>query len=182
MNWIDFTIFGILFFAIVFGLASNPFVQFLRVCGLLFSFFAAFFFHGVLSNILKGFLAQSFLGLLSYFTIFGIVFIVTNIFTDLIKKLFDKQGISISSRFFSAFLGALKGFLFCGAIIFGVLMFCGKTTCDTVNTSKIATYIGKGMHGIVRIVPEDFSRKMSKYTKTIQGQKPERKKTDSSTD
>lgn len=64
-------------------------------------------------------------------------------------------------------LGSLKGLIFCGVIIFGVLLFCSKSTCDTVHTSKIATQIGKGMQAIVSGIPENVSNKIKGYANSI---------------
>ena len=74
-------------------------------------------------------------------------------------------------RLFGALLGILKGLVFCGVIIFGVLLFCTKPTCDTVNTSKIASQIGKGMQTIVSIVPESVSNKVRGYAEEIRKKK-----------
>ncbi|MCF6150121.1 MAG: CvpA family protein [Candidatus Kuenenia sp.] len=176
MIWIDYSIFVILFFAILFGFISGPVMQFLRIGCLLLSFFAAFFFHGVISNILKGILAQSITDLLSYFTIFGVLFIITSLITNVLKIVIHKTGISIGSRFFGGFLGIFKGVLFCGVIIFGVLLFCSKPTCDTVNTSKIAAPIGKGMQKLVAVIPESIVNKVHTYSDKINELKPQKRK------
>jgi len=74
-------------------------------------------------------------------------------------------------RLFGALLGILKGLVFCGVIIFGVLLFCAKPTCDTVNASKIASQIGKGMQTIVSVVPESVSNKVRGYAEEIRKKK-----------
>ena len=176
MIWIDYSIFVVLFFAILFGFVSGPVMQFLRIVCLLISFFAAFFFHGVIGNILKGILSQSITDLLSYFTIFGVVLAVTCFITNLLKIVINKGGISVGSRFFGGFLGIFKGFLFCGGIIFGVLLFCSESTRDTVNTSKIAAPIGKGMQRLVSIIPESVANKVRSYSEKIDALKTQKGK------
>ena len=86
MNWIDYTIFAVLFFAAAFGLASGPALQLLKIGCLLLSFFAAIFFHSILVGILKGIFTPSTAGLLSYFIVFGVAFIATYILTDIPKE------------------------------------------------------------------------------------------------
>ena len=171
MNWVDYTIFAILFFAVIFGLASGPILQCLRIGCLLISFFAAFFFHGILSNILKGVFTIPTANLLSYFVIFGIAFIITYILTDILKKIMGKWEIGVGLRLFSGFLGILKGLIFCGVIIFGVLLFCNKSTCEMVNTSKIASQIGRGMQTMVSIIPESVSNKITGRAKETEENK-----------
>lgn len=176
MIWIDYSIFVVLFFAILFGFISGPVMQFLRIGCVLISFFAAFFFHGVISNILKGILAQSITDLLSYFTIFGVLLTITCLITNVLKIVIKKGGIAIGSRFFGGFLGIFKGVLFCGVIIFGVLLFCSKSTCDMVNASKIAAPIGKGMQKMVAIIPESVANKVHSYSNKINELKTQKSK------
>ena len=171
MNWIDYTIFAVLFFAAAFGLASGPVLQLLRIGCLLVSFFAAIFFHVILVGILKGIFTPSTASLLSYFIVFGVTFIATYIFTDILKRIMGKWKTGFGLRLFGALLGILKGLVFCGVIIFGVLLFCAKPTCDKVNASKIASQIAKGMQTIVSIVPESVSNKVRGYAEEIRKKK-----------
>ncbi len=169
MNWIDYTIFVVLFFAAILGLANGPVIQFLRIGCLLVSFFTAIFFHGILSNMLKGIFTLLTANLLSYFTIFGVAFIVTYILTDIVKRLIGQWNMGVGLRLFGALLGILKGLVFCGVIIFGVLLFCSKPTHDKVNASKTATQIGRGMQTIASIIPESVVNKIKGYTEKIEG-------------
>ena len=171
MNWIDYTIFAVLFFSTALGLASGPVLQLLRIGCLLLSFFAAIFFHGILVGILKGIFTPSTASLLSYFIVFGVAFIATYIFTDILKRIMGRWNMGFGLRLFGALLGILKGLVFCGVIIFGVLLFCAKPTCDKVNTSKIAGQIGKGMQTIVSVVPESVSNKVRGYAEEIKKKK-----------
>ncbi|NUO09065.1 MAG: CvpA family protein [Candidatus Brocadia sp.] len=168
MNWIDYSIFAIFFFAAALGLVSGPFLQFLRIGSLLVSFFTALFFYGILSNFLKVVFTQPTANIFSYFTIFGVAFMATYILTDIAKRIMGKWEMGMGLRLFGGLLGILKGLVFCGVIIFGVLSFCSKPTCDRVNTSKIATQIGKGMQTIVSIIPENISNKIKGYAEGIE--------------
>lgn len=167
MNWIDYTIFAILFFSMVFGFASGPVLQFLRIGCLFVSFLTALFFYDVLSNFLKGIFTLSTANVLGYFVIFGVAFMVTYILTDLVKRILGKWTIGMGLRLFGGLMGILKGLVFCGVIIFGVLSFCGKPTCDRVHTSKVATQIEKGMRTIISTIPENVSSKIKGYTESI---------------
>ena len=171
MNWIDYTIFVVLFFATALGLASGPVLQLLRIGCLLVSFFAAIFFHSILGSVMKGIFTPPTASLLSYFVVFGVAFIATYIITDVLKRIMGKWEMGFGLRLFGALLGILKGLVFCGVIIFGVLLFCTKPTCDNVNASKIASQIGKGMQTIVSIVPESVSNKVRGYAEEIKKKK-----------
>lgn len=171
MNWIDYTIFAVLFFSAAFGLASGPVLQLLKIGCLLLSFFAAIFFHSILVSIMKGIFAPSTASLLSYFIVFGVAFIATYIFTDILKRITGKWEMGFGLRLFGALLGIFKGLVFCGVIIFGVLLFCAKPTCDKINTSKIASQIGKGMQAIVAIVPESVSNEARGYAEEAKKKK-----------
>ncbi len=168
MNWIDYTIFGILFFASLLGLASGPVLQFLRIGCLLISFFIALFFYDTLNNILKGIFTPSTGSLLSYFIIFGTAFIIMYILTDILNRVIGKWKMGIGLRLFGALLGIMKGIVFCGVVIFGVLSFCSKPTYDKVNTSKVAAHIGSGMQSIVSHIPENISKGIKGFAQGIQ--------------
>ncbi|MBV6518678.1 MAG: hypothetical protein DCC43_01180 [Candidatus Brocadia sp.] len=167
MHWIDYTIFGVLFFAMVMGITSGPLLQLLRIGSLFISFFAALLFYDILSNFLKGIFTVSTAGLLGYLIIFGIACIATYLITDLIKKLIGKGEMGMGARLLGGILGILKGLVFSGVIIHGVLSFCSTTTCDTVHTSKVATHIGKGMQKIIAVIPENISKKIRDYADSI---------------
>ncbi|OHB46506.1 MAG: hypothetical protein A2099_03045 [Planctomycetes bacterium GWF2_39_10] len=167
MIWIDYIIFVTLFFAALFGLASGPALQFLRIVCLFISFFAAIFLYSILSNILKGIFTVSTANLLGYFVIFGIAFIGMFIITDIIKRIMGKWNTGIGLRLFGGLLGIIKGLVFCGIIIFGVLLFCSKPTCDRIDNSKVATQIAKGMQTVVSIIPKNVSNKIIGYTEGL---------------
>ena len=129
------------------------------------------FFHSILVGILKTIFTPSTASLLSYFIVFGVAFIATYIFTDILKRIMGRWKMGFGLRLFGALLGILKGLIFCGVIVFGVLLFCAKPTCDKVNTSKIASQIGKGMQTIVSVVPESVSNKVRGYAEEIKKKK-----------
>lgn len=163
MHWIDYTIFVVLFFATVMGLASGPLLQFLRIGCLFISFFTALLFHDLLGNILKGIFTASTAGLLGYLIIFGVAFMATYILTDLIKRIIGKGEMGMGMRLLGGMLGIIKGLVFSGAIIYGVFLFCSAATCETVHASKVATHIEKGMQKIIAIIPENISKKIKDY-------------------
>ena len=160
MDWIDFIIFTILFVAAILGLVSGPILQVLRIICILISFFTAFFFDSTLSNILYGIFTPATANVLSYFTIFGVAFIITYIFTDIVKRLIGEWNMGVGLTLFGGLLGIVKGLIFCGVIILGILLFCSKSTRDIVNTSNIAAQIGRGMQNMVLMVPEGVSNKI----------------------
>ncbi|TVM03752.1 MAG: hypothetical protein CV087_03310 [Candidatus Brocadia sp. WS118] len=167
MHWIDYTIFVALFFATVMGLSSGPLLQFLRIGCLFISFFTALLFHDILSNFLKGIFTASTAGLLGYLIIFGVAFMATYILTDLIKKIIGKWEIGMGMRLLGGMLGIIKGLIFSGVIIYGILIFCSETTCETVYASKVATHIGKGMKKIIAVIPENISKKFKDYAEGV---------------
>ncbi|MCF6157030.1 MAG: CvpA family protein [wastewater metagenome] len=160
MNWIDYTIFTLVFFTAIFGLAGGPVIQFIRIICLFISFFAAFFFYPILGNVLKGVFTFPVANLLGYFIIFGTAFILTYVLSDLVKRALERWNIGIGLRLFGALLGIVKGLIFCGVIIYGVLLFCSKPTCNQVYQSRVAVPIGKGMHTITSLIPENTLKKI----------------------
>lgn len=162
MNWIDITIFVILCVSIIFGFVDGPIYQFLRISSLFISFCAALFYHGIISNIFKNVFSVSLDNVLSYFIIFGLVALITAIIADFPKNMIDNLKIGSWYNLFGAVLGFVKGTIFCGAIIFGILSLCNKPACEVIYTSKVATAIGNGMQNIASITSNSFLNKMRK--------------------
>lgn len=168
MNWIDYIICGVLVIAVISGLNSGPIFQFLRICSILLSFLVAFFFYDIPANILGKFISPDTLATLSYFLLFGLTFIITYIFTDVIRRFTGKWTPGVGLRLLGGLLGILKGFIFCGAIIFGIMVLNVKPADNRINSSWLAYYIGKGMQATVSMIPEDFSNKIKKYKETME--------------
>ncbi|MBM4055189.1 MAG: CvpA family protein [Planctomycetes bacterium] len=162
MNWIDITIFAILCISIIFGFVDGPICQFLRISSLLISFCAAFFYHASISNIFNNVFSVSLNNVLSYFIIFGLVALITTIVADFPKNMIDNLKIGSWYNLLGAVLGLVKGTIFCGAIIFGILSLCNKPACEAINTSKVATAIGSGMQNIASITSNSFLKKIRK--------------------
>lgn len=167
MNWIDYTIFVVLFFSAVLGLVSGPVLQFFRICSLFISFFTAFFFHTILSKILDDIFSPSTGNLLGYFIVFGAAFIVTYIFLDILRKVTGTWKMGTGLRLLGAPLGIIKGTIFCGIIIFGILLFCNKPAHEKIHNSKTASHIGKGMHTVVSLIPESILKRAVGLTQEI---------------
>ena len=174
MNWIDYIIFGVLFFASILGVASGLLLQILRIVSLLIAFFTAFFFYSVLGNLLKGVFTASTANLVGYFVMFSVALVILYILTDILKRIIGAWSMGIGGRLFGGILGIFKGIIFCGVIIFGVLLFCNKSTCDTVNNSRVATQLARGMRTIVSVFPENISNKAKDYSEKINKSKKQK--------
>ncbi|MCF6149512.1 MAG: CvpA family protein [Candidatus Kuenenia sp.] len=162
MNWIDITIFVVLCISIIFGFIDGPICQFLRISSLFISFCAALFYNAIISNIFKNVFSVSLNNILSYFIIFALVALITTIIADFPKNMIDNLKIGSWYNLFGAVLGLVKGTIFCGAIIFGILSLCNKPACEVIYTSKVATAIGNGMQNIASITSNSFLSKMRK--------------------
>ena len=160
MNWIDYTIFTTLFFAALFGLGSGPIIQVLRIIGLFISFFLAIIFYETLGKVLQGTFSLLTAYLVGYFIILFVSFVVAYIIIDIIRRLLGEMSIGVGLRMLGGILGILKGLIFCGAIIVGILSFSSNTVRMVTNTSKTAPQIGKGMQTIASIIPKDILTKM----------------------
>lgn len=174
MNWIDYTIFTTLFFAALFGLASGPIIQMLRVVGLFISFFLAVIFCETLGKILQGTFPTLTAYLVSYFIIYFVSCIVAYIIVNIIRRLLGEMSIGLGLRLLGGIFGVLKGLVFCGAIIVGILLFSSKNIQTVTNSSKTASQIGDGMQAIASIVPRDVLSKMNdseEETREIQSPK-----------
>lgn len=177
MNWIDYTIFTTLFFAALFGLASGPVIQLLRIIGIFISFFTAIIFYEALGRVLQGTFSTLTAYLVSYFIIFFVAIAIVYIIIDVLRRLLGEMAGGMGLRLLGGILGILKGLVFCGVIILGILSFSSSTVQMVTKTSKTASQIGKGMQTIAAIVPRDILDKMkggneeTKKTKPTKGRK-----------
>jgi len=172
MNWIDYTIFSTLFFAALFGLGSGPIIQMLRIIGVFFSFFLAIIFYETLGKVLQGVFPILTAYLVGYFIIFFVASIITYIIIDVIRRLLGEMTVGIGLRMLGGVLGIIKGLVFCGAIILGILSFSSNTTQMVTKTSKTAVQIGNAMQTIVSIVPKDILDKMNGAEEETKETKP----------
>lgn len=160
MNWIDYIIFTMLFFAALFGLGSGPIIQVLRIIGLFFSFFSAIIFYETLGKVLQGTFTIMTSYLVGYFIIFSVSCVITYIIIDVIRRLLGEMTVGVGLRLLGGILGVLKGLAFCGAIIVGLSSFASVTVQMVTNTSKTAPQIGKGMLTIASVIPQDILAKV----------------------
>ncbi len=174
MNWIDYSIFAVLFFAAAFGFTGGPLLQLMRITGLLASFFVAVFFYSVLGSRLNGIFTPSTADLLSYFIVFTLAFIAAYIVTDVLRRVIGKWVLGIGLRLLGTILGILKGLVFCGVIIFGVVSFCGKPACSTVRASPIASSVEKGMQAIVSVMPQSAIVSIKGYVEKMKEDKKQK--------
>ena len=179
MTWIDYSIFAVLFFAAAFGFTGGPLLQLLRIIGLAASFFVAVFFYSVLGSRLNGIFTPSTADLLSYFIVFALAFIAAYIVTDVLRRVIGKWVLGIGLRLLGTILGILKGLVFCGVIIFGIVSFCGKPACSAVRASPTACAVEKGMQAIVSVVPQSAIISIKGYVEKMkEDKKPKETKPD----
>lgn len=160
MNWIDYIIFSMLFFAALFGLGSGPIIQVLRIVGLFVSFFLAIIFYETLGKVLQGTFTVLTSYLVGYFIILFVSCVIAYIIIDVIRRLLGEMTVGVGLRLLGGILGVLKGLIFCGAIIVGLSSFGSVTVRMVINTSKTAPQIGNGMLAIASVIPKDIAEKM----------------------
>jgi uncharacterized membrane protein required for colicin V production len=169
--WIDCAIFVVLFSTLFAGLSCDPMLQFLRTVGLFLAFFIALICYGVFGSILQGIFSPSMVNMVSYFVIFGFVCIVVNVLIDYFKNVVNEWNFGGWSSLLGGLLGVIGGVVLCGVVIFGILGFCGKSTCAKIHNSLIAPHIGRLMQNMVCVIPVHNPNTESQRSEDNDGQR-----------
>ena len=91
MNWLDFTLIGVIAMGTLFGIITGPLWQFYRISSVILSIAVSLLLHKILSSIIKEMFSQKVAHILGYAVVFGIALIVTYAVGNLFRRLLTKR-------------------------------------------------------------------------------------------
>ena len=98
MNWLDFTLIGVITMGTLFGIITGPLWQIYRISSVALSVAVALLLHKLLSSIIKEVLDPKISSILGYAIIFGVTLIVTYAVGNLFRRFLVKRKFGMSGR------------------------------------------------------------------------------------
>ena len=156
MNWLDFTLIGVITMGTLFGIISGPLWQIYRISSVALSVAASLLLHRLLSSIIKGIFSPKVSSILGYAVIFGITLIVTYVVGNLFRKFLIKRKFGMSGRLIGGGISFTKTVVTCCVIIAGVSFWGNSQTRKTIDESMIAKNLDKGTKKVIPLFPQEI--------------------------
>ena len=153
MNWLDFTLIGVIAMGTLFGIITGPLWQFYRISSVILSIAVSLLLHKILSSIIKEMFSQKVAHILGYAVVFGIALIVTYAVGNLFRRLLTKRKFGISGRLIGGGVSFTKTVITCCVIIAGVSFWGNNKTRETIDNSLIAKNLDKGTQKVITLFP-----------------------------
>ena len=156
MNWLDFTLIGIIAMGTLFGIVTGPLWQIYRISSVVFSIAVALLLHKLLSSIIKGIFSPKVSSILGYAVIFGVTLVVTYAVGNLFRRFLTKRKFGMSGRLIGGGISFTKTVITCCVIIAGVSFWGNNQTKETIDNSLIAKNLDKGTKTIIPLFPQEI--------------------------
>ena len=153
MNWLDFTLIGVIAMGTLFGIITGPLWQFYRISSVILSIAVSLLLHKILSSIIKEMFSQKVAHILGYAVVFGIALIVTYAVGNLFRKFLTKRKFGMSGRLIGGGISFTKTVITCCVIIAGVSFWGNNKTRETIDNSLIAKNLDKGTQKVITLFP-----------------------------
>ena len=174
MNWLDFTLIGVIATGTFFGIITGPLWQIYRISSVAISVAAAFLLHNLLGSILNGIFSPEISDALGYAITFGVILVTTYAIGNLFRKFLTKRKFGFSGRLIGGGISFTKTILTCCIIIAGVSFWGNERTEETIGNSLVANNIEKVTKKVISKVPQDV-KDMSIVEKKISEEKQKEK-------
>jgi membrane protein required for colicin V production len=152
MNFLDVIIFAILVFLVALGVFRGLFRELGSLAGIVLGIYLANFIQPQLTRLLSSFLpSEKYLSFVCFVVIFAVVFVLCNLMSRGLKKLFGKAISGWANGLFGASLAFLKGVII---IYFGIwlLVIFVPSKAPLITKSKLAPWIitsGQSMASVI---------------------------------
>jgi len=156
MNWLDFTLIGVITMGTLFGIVTGPLWQIYRISSVALSVAAALLLHKLLSSIIKEVFSPKISSILGYAVIFGITLIVTYAVGNIFRRFLTKRKFGMSGRLIGGGISFTKTVITCCVIIAGVSFWGNSQTKNTIDGSVIAKNLDKGTKKVIPLFPQEI--------------------------
>ncbi len=176
MNWLDFTLIGVISLGTLFGIITGPLWQIYRISSVAFSVAASLLLHRLLTSIIKEIFSPKVSSMLGYAVVFGVVLIVTYAAGNLFRKFLTKRKFGMNGRLIGGGVSFIKTVITCCVIIAGVSFWGNSQTRTTIDESLIAKNLDKGTKKVIPLFPQEIKdmaikEKEASYEKEISEEK-----------
>lgn len=156
MNWLDFTLIGVITMGTLFGIVTGPLWQIYRISSVALSVAAALLLHKLLSSIIKEVFSPKISSILGYAVIFGITLIVTYAVGNIFRRFLTKRKFGMSGRLIGGGISFTKTVITCCVIIAGVSFWGNNQARKTLDESMIAKNLDKGTKKVIPLFPQEI--------------------------
>jgi uncharacterized membrane protein required for colicin V production len=156
MNWLDFTLIGVIAMGTLFGIITGPLWQIYRISSVALSVAVALLLHKLLSSIIKEIFNPKVSSILGYAVTFGIILVVTYAIGNLFRRFLTKRKFGISGRLIGGGISFTKTVITCCMIIAGVSFWGNDQTRETIDNSLIAKNLDKGTKTVIPLFPQEI--------------------------
>ncbi len=170
MNWLDFTLIGVIATGTFFGIITGPLWQIYRISSVALSAAAAYLLHNLLGSILSGIFSPEISDAIGFAIIFGVILITTYAIGNLFRNFLTKRKFGFSGRLIGGGISFTKTVLTCWIIIAGISFWGNERTGETIGNSLVANNIEKVTKKVISRVPQDV-KDMSIVEKKISEEK-----------
>ncbi|MFQ5686699.1 MAG: CvpA family protein [Candidatus Scalindua sp.] len=154
MNWLDFTLIGVIATGTFFGIITGPLWQIYRISSVALSAAVAYILRNLTGNILSGIFSSEISVALGFAIVFGVILITTYAIGNLFRKFLTKRKFGFSGRLIGGGISFTKTILTCWVIIAGILFWGSERTGETIDNSLVANNIKKVTKRIIPRVPQ----------------------------
>ena len=143
MNWLDFTLIGVIATGTFFGIITGPLWQIYRISSVALSAAVAFLLRNLTGNILSGIFNSEISVALGFAIVFGVILIATYAIGNLFRRFLTKRNFGFSGRLIGGAISFTKTVLTCGIIIAGISFWGNERTGEAIGNSLVANNIEK---------------------------------------
>ncbi len=174
MNWLDFTLIGVIATGTFFGIITGPLWQIYRISSVALSAAVAYLLRNLIGSILDGIFSPEISDALGYAITFGVILVTTYAIGNLFRRFLTKRKFGFSGRLIGGSISFTKTILTCCIIIAGVSFWGNERTGETIGNSLVANNIEKVTKKVISRVPQDI-KDMSIVEKRISEEKQKEK-------
>ncbi len=175
MNWLDFTLIGVIATGTFFGIITGPLWQIYRLSSVAISAAVAFLLRNLTGSILSGIFNPEISVALGFAIVFGVILIATYAIGNLFRGFLTKRKFGFSGRLIGGFISFTKTVLTCWIILAGISVWGNERTGEIIGNSLVANNIEKVTKKTIPRVPQSV-KDMSIVEKKIGEKKISEKK------
>jgi len=158
VNTLDCIILGLIGFFVVKGFFRGIFREIFSLAGIVFGFLIGNRYHPQMGDLLAAYIPfENSLPLIGFFTLFALVFIVSNLFGLLLHSMFGTLFISWFDRGLGVGLALIKGIAISYLVIV-FLTFFAPSTCPLIARSRVAPLVKVSFESMRMLISPDLYR------------------------
>jgi membrane protein required for colicin V production len=168
MTVLDVVMIVITGFCLIRGIFRGLIKEISSIVGVLAGYYAAYSYYGYPAKLLSQWLSNTgYINLLSFFTIFCLVFLIISILGVIIKYLLSISHLGWADRISGAIFGLTKGILISAILLLALTAFLPKGT-PIIKKSFLAPHVVMISETMAKVVPKQMKQQFKIKLKELQ--------------